>query len=34
MQELALAQSVREPKTTIQILSCLMLRADVSGYSP
>ena len=32
MQELALAQSVREPKTTIQVLSCLMLRADVSGY--
>ena len=32
MQELALAQSVREPKTTIQILSCLMLRADMSGH--
>jgi len=32
MQELALAQSVRESKTTIQILSCLMLRADMSGH--
>jgi DNA polymerase-3 subunit beta len=32
IQELALAQSVREPKTTIPALSCLMLRADMSGH--
>jgi DNA polymerase-3 subunit beta len=31
LQEVALAQSVRETKTTIPVLSCLQLRADASG---
>ena len=31
LQEVALAQSVRETKTTIPVLYCLQLRADASG---